>query len=108
MFKAALPYLGKELYSEAPLLRMLVAYEIISILFATHPFNHFSWAAGAPASVEDFYSDRAKRIGAFYSALVALLLQGRFKRAVQSKVDPTLINRQVPWNVLRRREFRKV
>lgn len=59
---------------KAPLLQMLVGFEIISIIFATHPFNHFSWVAEPPQSVADFYSDRSQRMGEFYSALVGLIL----------------------------------
>ncbi|KAL8304113.1 hypothetical protein RB600_007516 [Gaeumannomyces tritici] len=62
---------------EAPLLKMLVGFEIISIRFGTHPFNHFSWVAEPPQSVVEFYSDRQQRMGEFYSALVSLILKGR-------------------------------
>lgn len=56
-------------------LRVLLAMTIISITFGSYPFNHFAWLVEPPQSVDQYYSDRAKRLGTFYSSLAMLVIQ---------------------------------
>ncbi|KAL8380008.1 hypothetical protein RB599_009449 [Gaeumannomyces hyphopodioides] len=55
-------------------LRVLVAMTIISITFGSYPFNHFAWLVEPPQSVDQYYCDRAKRLGIFYSSLAMMVV----------------------------------
>ncbi|KLU85687.1 hypothetical protein MAPG_04709 [Magnaporthiopsis poae ATCC 64411] len=71
-------------HPESITLRVLLAMTVISITFGTYPFNHFAWVVEPPQSVDQYYSDRAKPPGTFYSSLAMLVireLDGDMERA---------------------------
>lgn len=54
-------------------LQELCAFEAVRLILS-QPFNRYSWIVEPPQRVEDFNSDRARRLGQFYSGVVHLLM----------------------------------
>ncbi|KAI6466191.1 hypothetical protein MCOR17_004880 [Pyricularia oryzae] len=57
----------------SPVVKQLLAYEAMAVMFSW-PFNCFAWIAEPPQKINDFCSDRTRRMGEFYSRLASMLV----------------------------------
>jgi hypothetical protein len=63
-------------YIQSPSLQRIVAYEQIRVLMS-QPFNRYTWCAPGvdrPRTVQEYNSERHRRLGLFYSTIAQILL----------------------------------